>query len=98
MDLADIMAQLPGELVLPDPRWDGRCPTCGCATSSAQSGPGLRLCLQCTEAEVGERLEDLTRRMSRRMTRNAYAKLPVDNDGRAILPALTYRAWRALTR
>lgn len=97
MELPEVMAALGAELVVPAARWDGRCPVCGAATSSARSGTGLRLCRICSEAEVGESAEDLARRVSRKLTRKRYEALPRDTDGRPVLPSLTNRQWREIT-
>lgn len=96
MDLPELIAALDGELAIWSEHWDGTCPNCGAATDSRVNGAGVRLCRLCTEAEIGESAHDLACRVSRRMTRNRYAKLPTDDDGAAILPTLSYRDWRRL--
>lgn len=71
------------------------CPTCGrLAPPSIYGRPAS--CLGCTERECGEYLDELTARVSRRMAKARYYALLRDNDGKPILPALSYRDWRRL--
>lgn len=73
------------------------CPSCGTDTPVSLHG-GPSLCLPCTEADIGEYADELAMRVSRKMIKSRFYKLPRDLDGRPILPSLSYRDWRKLWR
>lgn len=94
--MAAVLAHFPGALPAPpSPEGWTPCPRCGRLTPPSIYGRPAS-CLPCTEAECGEYADELAARVSRRMTRNAYYKLPRDSDGKPILPAITYRRWKQL--
>lgn len=94
MDLPELLAALAGELVVPVgmDTW-APCPTCARLTPPSVYGRPA-LCRRCTEDEIGEYADELVARVSRGMTRKAYLALPRDDDGRPILPPMSYREWR----
>lgn len=53
-------------------------------------------CELCWQGGGGEYPDELAMRVSRKMSRANFAKLPRDSDGRPILPSLTWRAWNKL--
>lgn len=72
---------------------------CWCGTDKRLTERGDHFtCEECWQGGGGEYPDELAMRVSRKMTRGAFAKLPRDSDGRPILPSLTYKAWCALWR
>lgn len=53
-------------------------------------------CEQCWQGGGGEYPDELAMRVSRKMLRAAFSRLPRDRDGRPILPSLTHKAWMKL--